>query len=62
MLLKGVFIPKWLNKPSASCLLVNLNILLLDTAYFDKNFIFLVSVFVTWGFLLSTFSTPQVIQ
>ena len=37
ILLKGVFIPKLLNNPLASCCLINFDYLLSHTAHFDKS-------------------------
>ena len=62
ILLKGVFIPKLLNSPLASCCLM-FDFLLSHTTYFDKSIILPFFVFATFGFLLSVFfCTLQAIQ
>ena len=50
ILLKGVFNPKLLNNPLASCFLINLGFLLSNTEYFDKSVTFLYLPFQHWGF------------
>ena len=55
MLLKGVFIPKLLKNPLASCSFVNFDFLLSHTVHFDKSIILTCFVLATFGFLLSVF-------
>lgn len=55
---KGVLIPNWLNSSLASCLLINLDFLLLYKTYFDGRIILLLIVFETsFGFLILVFIT-----
>ena len=53
--MKGVFIPKILNKQLASCSLINFDFLLSHTAHLDKSIILQFYVLATFGFLLSVF-------
>ena len=56
ILLKGIFIPKLLNNPLASCCLRNFDVLLSHITQFDKSIIYLFFVLATFGFLLSVFN------
>ena len=56
ILLIGVFIPKLLNNPLASCSLINFDFLLSHTAHFDKSIIHpFLPFFPTFGFFLLYF-------
>ena len=55
ILVKGVFNPRLLNNPLASCSLTNLEFLLSDTAHFDKSINLPLFFFATVEFLLSVF-------
>ena len=55
ILFKGVFIPKLLNNPLASCSLINFHFLLSHTEHFDKSIILPFFVLATFGFLFSVF-------
>ena len=53
--LKGVFIPKLLNNLLVSCSLINFDVLLTQTAHFDKSIILPFFFLTTFGFLISVF-------
>ena len=53
ILLKGVFIPRLLNYPVASCSSINVGFLLQPMVDFDKSMILLFFIFTTFGNLLS---------
>ena len=61
ILLKGVLIPKLLNKPFACCSLINLDFLIPQTEHFDciTNLLFL---FYFWVNIFSIFSTLYTIS
>ena len=54
-LLNGVLIPNLLNNPFASCLLINLDFLLLHIAHFDNIITLPLLVLETCGFIFSTY-------
>ena len=53
ILLKGTLIPNWLNSSLASCSLINLKFLLLQTAHFDRSIVLPLLIFEILGFFLS---------
>ena len=54
-LVQGVFIPKLINNPQASCSLVNFVFLVLHISHFDNSTILSFFVFATFAFLLYDF-------
>ena len=55
ILLKGVFNSKLLNNSLGSCVLINLETLLLHTEHFDKTIIFPIVFFLNPVFLFSVY-------